>query len=134
MTPYGHPIVPLLIDLDAMQAPCRRPQHPKAVAYPGGLERARWHMQEGLQVFEKHLGIRPAGVWLSEGGVSRESLELLDEFDMRWSASGEGVWNNSRFLSKLPAQGEEGRRSLFCANKSTAARHACSSATTACPT
>jgi alpha-amylase/alpha-mannosidase (GH57 family) len=73
-------------------------------------------MHEGLQVFEKHLGIKPAGVWLSEGGVSRESLELLDEFDMRWSASGEGVWNNSRFLSKLPAQGEEGRRSLFCAN------------------
>jgi alpha-amylase/alpha-mannosidase (GH57 family) len=116
MTPYGHPIVPLLIDLDAMLGALPEAATPEGGRYPGGLERARWHMQEGLRVFEKHLGTKPDGVWLSEGGVSKESLELLDEFEMRWSASGEGVWNNSRFLSKLPAQGEEGRRSLFCAN------------------
>jgi alpha-amylase/alpha-mannosidase (GH57 family) len=117
MTPYGHPIVPLLIDIDAMQDAMPEAEKPSSGHYPGGLERARWHMQEGLRVFKRHLGSRPSGVWLSEGGVSKAALELLEEFDMRWSASGEGVWNNSRFLSKLPAQGEEGRQSLFCANK-----------------
>jgi len=116
MTPYGHPIVPLLIDIDAMQGALPEAVQPEGGLYPGGLERARWHMQEGLRVFKRHLGSKPDGVWLSEGGVSKASLKLLDEFDMRWSASGEGVWNNSRFLSKLPAQGDEGRRSLFCAN------------------
>lgn len=117
MTPYGHPIVPLLIDLDAMHGALPEAEGPEGKVYPGGLERARWHMEEGLRVFERHFGSRPKGVWLSEGGVSTPALRLLDEFGVRWSASGEGVWNNSRFLSKLPAQGEEARRSLFCANR-----------------
>jgi alpha-amylase/alpha-mannosidase (GH57 family) len=117
MTPYGHPIVPLLIDLEAMHCALPEAQGPSGKSYPGGLARARWHMQEGLRVFEEHLGCRPQGVWLSEGGVSNASLQLLDEFGIKWSASGEGVWNNSRFLSKLPAQGEEARRSLFCAHE-----------------
>ena len=114
MTPYGHPIVPLLIDLEAMHCSLPEAQGPTAAAYPGGLERARWHMHEGLRVFEHYLGCRPTGVWLSEGGVSTEALQLLDEFGFAWSASGEGVWHNSRFLSGLEANGEEARRSLFC--------------------
>ncbi|MCB1792542.1 MAG: glycoside hydrolase [Gammaproteobacteria bacterium] len=117
MTPYGHPIVPLLIDLDAMHCALPEAEGPKAKSYPGGLERARWHMREGLRVFEQFLGCKPQGVWLSEGGVSKEALQLLDEFGFRWSASGEGVWQNSRFLSGLEAHGEEARRSLFCANQ-----------------
>jgi alpha-amylase/alpha-mannosidase (GH57 family) len=116
MTPYGHPIVPLLIDLDSMHCSLPEAAGPNEPVYPGGLERARWHMQEGLRVFEHYLGCRPKGVWLSEGGVSEEALRLLDEFDIAWSASGEGVWNNSRFLSGLEANGEEARRSLFCAH------------------
>jgi len=116
MTPYGHPIVPLLIDIDSMHCSLPEAKGPDQDKYPGGLERARWHMQEGLRVFEHYLGCRPQGVWLSEGGVSAEALKLLDEFGITWSASGEGVWNNSRFLSGLEANGEEARRSLFCAN------------------
>ena len=114
MTPYGHPIVPLLIDIGAMHCSLPEAKGPEVGTYPGGLERARWHMREGLKVFERYLGRRPKGVWLSEGGVSDDALKLLDEFDIAWSASGEGVWNNSRFLSGLEAQGEEARRTLFC--------------------
>ena len=114
MTPYGHPIVPLLIDIDSMHCSLPEAAAPEGELYPGGLERARWHMQEGLRVFERFLGCRPQGVWLSEGGVSAEALKLLDEFDIAWTASGEGVWNNSRYLSGLETNGEEARRSLFC--------------------
>jgi alpha-amylase/alpha-mannosidase (GH57 family) len=116
MTPYGHPIVPLLIDLQSMHGALPEAEAPDGGSYPGGTARARWHMEEGLRVFKQHLGTTPEGVWLSEGGVSTEALKVLDEFGIRWSASGEGVWNNSRFLSRLPAQGDDGRRSLFCAN------------------
>ena len=116
MTPYGHPIVPLLIEIDSMHCSLPEAKGPERPSYPGGLERARWHMQEGLRVFEHYLGCRPKGVWLSEGGVSAEALQLLDEFGIAWSASGEGVWNNSRFLSGLETNGEEARRSLFCAH------------------
>jgi alpha-amylase/alpha-mannosidase (GH57 family) len=116
MTPYGHPIVPLLIEMETMHCALPESKGPTEKQYPGGLERARWHMQEGLRVFERYLGCRPKGIWLSEGGVSEDALKLLDEFGMAWSASGEGVWHNSRFLSGLEAHGEEARRSLFCAH------------------
>ena len=114
MTPYGHPIVPLLIDIGSMHCSLPESKGPQSQAYPGGLDRARWHMREALRVFERYLGCRPTGVWLSEGAVSTDALKLLDEFGIMWTASGEGVWNNSRFLSGLETHGEEARRSLFC--------------------
>jgi len=113
MTPYGHPIVPLLLDIESMHGAQPEAAGPTETEYPGGLERARWHMQEGLQVFEHYLHCRPTGVWLSEGGVSDAALRLLDEFGIRWTASGEGVWQNSLSKSGLESHGEEGRRSLF---------------------
>jgi alpha-amylase/alpha-mannosidase (GH57 family) len=116
MTPYGHPIVPLLIDIDSMACALPEAVGPEGDHYPDGLERARWHMRKGLDVFEQFLGRRPTGVWLSEGGVSEAALQLLDEFNIAWSASGEGVWNNSRFLSGLETEGKNARRSLFCAH------------------
>lgn len=117
MTPYGHPIVPLLLDLKSVNCALPEAHGPKSDTYPGGLERARWHMQEGIRVFEQYLGHRPTGVWLSEGAVSDAAVCLLDEFGIAWSASGEGVWHNSRFLSGLETHGEKARRSLFCAHK-----------------
>ncbi len=119
MTPFGHPIVPLLLDLDSMHGAMPETPGPSEACYPDGRERARWHMREGIRVFERYFGRRPNGVWLSEGGVSQAALQLLDEFDIGWSASGEGVWNNSRFLSGLEADGEAARRSLFSPHQVT---------------
>ncbi len=113
MTPFGHPIVPLLLDINSMRGAQPEAEGPAETDYPGGLERARWHMREGLRVFEQHLQCRPTGVWLSEGGVSEAALRMLDEFGIRWTASGEGVWRNSRTLSGLESHGEDARRSLF---------------------
>ena len=45
--------------------------------YPGGEERARWHIEEGIRVFERYFGFRPAGCWPSEGAVSEATLGLL---------------------------------------------------------
>ena len=42
MTPYGHPIVPLLIDIDSMHCSLPEAKGPEQDKYPGGLERARW--------------------------------------------------------------------------------------------
>lgn len=98
-TPYGHPIVPLLLDFDSMndaQPDAPRPQHE---SYPGGQERARWHMEKGLQVFAEHFGRQPKGIWLSEGAVSADAVGLLDEYGIQWTASGQGVWHNSCELS-----------------------------------
>ena len=115
MTPYGHPIIPLLYDIKAMQETQPHDPLPQHVQYPDGPERARWHMQHGLTVFEHYFGMRPKGVWLSEGGISRDAVALLDEFNIEWTASGEAVWCNSCDKSKGCIPHDNGTiRPLFC--------------------
>jgi len=113
MTPWGHPIVPLLNDFG--NANCALPEAPRpaAGAYPGGRERSRWHIQQGIELFERCFDRKPQGVWLSEGSISKDALELLDELDMQWTASGENVWRNSARLSRLPEQDITSKRGLF---------------------
>lgn len=94
-TPYGHPIVPLLLDFESAHAAMPDAPLPKHASYPGGLERARWHMRHGMQVFAEHFGRMPGGIWLSEGAVSSDAIALLDEFDIGWTATGQGVWSNT---------------------------------------
>ena len=113
MTPYGHPIVPLLNDFNNMRDAQPDAPAPHATAYPGGVERSRWHLQEGLAVFEHYFGRTPEGVWLSEGGVSHDALVLLDELNIRWTATGEGVWRNSLALSGTADAAFGSKQTLF---------------------
>ncbi len=95
MTPYAHPIVPLLIDFHAMD--CAQPNDPKPHynAYLGGDERVDEHFARGEALFQKHFGLSPTGIWLSEGGISPEAIEKLEQYQYRWTASGQKVWANS---------------------------------------
>ena len=95
MSPYGHPILPLLLDLDSAKEAMPDAHMPALSRYPGGRERARWHLEAGRKVFEQHLGVSPTGCWPSEGGVSRATLELLAECGFRWTATGGSVLHNS---------------------------------------
>jgi alpha-amylase/alpha-mannosidase (GH57 family) len=113
MTPYGHPIVPLLNDFANMRDALPDAPAPAASGYPGGHERARWHLRHGMAVFERYFGRKPAGVWLSEGGVSADALALLDELGVQWTATGEGVWRNSCAKSGCPDADTQTKRALF---------------------
>ncbi|TXH71777.1 MAG: glycoside hydrolase [Thiothrix sp.] len=113
MTPYMHPIIPLLQDFTNMRCALPDAPAPQASHYPEGQARARWHMQRGLECFEHYFGRRPQGVWLSEGGVSASAVALLDEFGIRWTASGEGVWRSSSHLSGYTGEAIESKRDLF---------------------
>lgn len=95
VTPYGHPIVPLLIDINSAREAMPDAPLPKSGPYPGGYERARWHVERALEVFERHFGYRPVGCWPSEGSVSEDTLRLLESYGLRWAASGESVLRNS---------------------------------------
>jgi len=91
MSPYGHPILPLLIDFGAARESIPTATLPRAAAYPGGEERAAWHMQEGLRVFKRAFGREPAGCWPSEGAISARALQLVEKHGMRWAASSGNV-------------------------------------------
>ena len=113
MTPYGHPIIPLLNNMDNMR--CAQPEAPlpDSESYPGGVERSRWHIQRGLDCFEQHFGLRPKGIWLSEGAISEDAIALTEEFGFKWTASGEGVWRNSMNISEHDSEKVHSKRALF---------------------
>ena len=95
VTPYAHPIVPLLLDLNSAREAMpdvALPEHPE---YPGGRERVHWHIKKGLDIFKNHFGFKPVGCWPSEGAVSNETLEILSEYGFKWVATGGSVLNNS---------------------------------------
>jgi alpha-amylase/alpha-mannosidase (GH57 family) len=99
ITPYGHPIVPLLLDFQSAREAVPSMLLPQHANYAGGAERAQWHVDEGLRVFMRAFGVRPAGCWPSEGAISRGTLELLDRSGFKWAASSTNVLRGSLSLS-----------------------------------
>ncbi len=89
VTPYFHPILPLLCDtqlareaMPRVTLPQERFRHP---------EDARAQICQGLDYFEEVFGIKPKGMWPSEGSVSDEVLRLISECGLEWVATDEEV-------------------------------------------
>jgi alpha-amylase/alpha-mannosidase (GH57 family) len=95
VTPYAHPIVPLMLNIETAREAMPDVALPEFEQYPGGEQRARWHIREGLTVFEQYFRRKPSGCWPAEGSVSQPTLALLEEYGFRWAASGETVLRNS---------------------------------------
>src|ERR1041385_6839344 len=88
-SPYYHPILPLVCDTDisavshnGLPLPEQRFHHP---------EDAREQIVRGMDLHEKVFGVRPKGMWPSEGSVSDEVLKLAHESGLQWLATDEGV-------------------------------------------
>ncbi|MFQ5469446.1 MAG: glycoside hydrolase [Gammaproteobacteria bacterium] len=95
MTPYAHPMLPLLLDFNSAREAMPDVALPESSGYSGGRERVQWHFREGIKSFEHHFGVKPKGCWPSEGGVCEEVIEILDEYGFSWVATGETVLHNS---------------------------------------
>ncbi len=112
MTPYAHPILPLLIDLKCAEQAMPGVELPESDQYPGGMERSRWHMEKGLAVFKQTFGFMPAGCWPSEGAISAETIELIDEVGIKWLASGETVLRKSLEKASSDEHAAEGNECI----------------------
>jgi alpha-amylase/alpha-mannosidase (GH57 family) len=101
VTPYAHPIVPLLLDLGCAREAMPNVALPELKQYPDGAARARWHLDRAVATFRQHFGFEPKGCWPSEGAVSEATIRLLGEYGFRWVASGESVLRNSLTASHI---------------------------------
>ncbi|HFD12245.1 MAG TPA: glycoside hydrolase, partial [Crenotrichaceae bacterium] len=101
MTPYAHPIMPLLLDIHSAREAMPDAPLPQLNQYPGGEERVRWHIEKGLETFQRVFGCRPVGCWPSEGAVSDATVKILDDSGFRWAASGQNVLSNSLSAANL---------------------------------
>lgn len=105
VTPFGHPILPLLLDFKSARDAVPDMPLPAESAYPGGNERVRQHLAEAIAQFEKTFGMRPRGCWPSEGAVSGAALGAIADAGFSWAATGELVLRHSLTRLKLaPAQ------------------------------
>ncbi len=84
-TPFYHPILPLLLDVNAAE----NLKKPKVFA--DFKDDAVLQVKSAIELFEKEFGKKPSGMWPAEGGVSQKTVELFNEFDIKWIATDESV-------------------------------------------
>jgi alpha-amylase/alpha-mannosidase (GH57 family) len=94
---FYHPILPLVCDTNmgavsspGLPLPQSRFHHP---------EDAREQLQRGLDLHQQVFGVRPQGVWPSEGSVSEEVLAIAQSLGVKWMATDEGVLGRSLGVS-----------------------------------
>ena len=92
-TPYYHPILPLLCDTNVgaqsapgLSLPTRHFRRP---------EDASVQIQRALDSHQALFGVRPKGLWPSEGSVSEEAVMLAARQGIEWMATDEGVLGRS---------------------------------------
>ena len=92
-SPFYHPILPLVCDTNigavshaGLPLPGQRFCHP---------EDAREQIKRGLDLHEQVFGVRPRGMWPSEGSVSNQALGIAYELGLNWVATDEGVLGRS---------------------------------------
>ena len=96
-SPFYHPILPLICDSNAgaesspgLPLPQNRFRHP---------EDARDQIVRGLDLHQQVFGIRPVGLWPSEGSVSEEAIQIAQSAGIQWMATDEGVLGRSTGVS-----------------------------------
>jgi len=96
-SPYYHPILPLLCDsesaleavpsLEVPRPPFRRPTD------------AAEQVRSAVTRHEAVFGVRPRGIWPSEGSLSEEAIDILGAHGISWAASDEGILASALALS-----------------------------------
>jgi len=99
VTPFYHPILPLLCDTNSalqsapnMQLPAMRFTH---------REDAAKQIFDAVECYERNFGHKPKGMWPSEGSVSNDAIDLMSQNGIKWVATDEAVlFNSSKHLER----------------------------------
>lgn len=95
-SPFYHPILPLLIDMNVAKESCQEMHIPKVKENLSNFAYDQVDLAVGS--YRSTFGKTPKGVWSSEGSLSMETLKLFGEFNFLWTATDEDILFNS--LSK----------------------------------
>jgi alpha-amylase/alpha-mannosidase (GH57 family) len=88
VTPFYHPILPLLCDSNIASVSHPGVSLPRRFHYPGD---ARHQIETARAYALDKFGYTPAGMWPSEGSVSDAALALAADCGVKWMATDNGV-------------------------------------------
>jgi len=93
VTPFYHPILPLLCDTDIAKKsnpgiilPTNRFSHPEDAAY---------QINSAIEYYAHHFDRKPRGMWPSEGSVSPDIIPIIAEAGIEWIATDEEILASS---------------------------------------
>jgi alpha-amylase/alpha-mannosidase (GH57 family) len=92
VSPYYHPILPLLVDVQHARRSDPSLPADLSFAYP---QDATLQVRRAVEDFTRRFGRPPKGLWPSEGSVSPEVAEIVAAEGLRWLVSDVGVLRRS---------------------------------------
>lgn len=87
-TPFYHPILPLLVDIDHATLDKEGTVLPERFVWP---EDADAHVRLAVDDYTVRFGRPPAGMWPAEGAVGQHVISLFARHGIHWIASDQGV-------------------------------------------
>ncbi|MBI4684708.1 MAG: alpha-amylase/alpha-mannosidase [Nitrospirae bacterium] len=103
ISPFYHPILPLLWDTDSSRIAMPAVRLPKKrFSYPSDATR---QIREAIDYFDRTFGQRPEGMWPSEGSVSEDVLRAVHAEGIKWVATDEEILARSLNTALRDASG-----------------------------
>lgn len=88
-TPYNHPILPLLVDMENVvraNPDTKMPDNPLSLK-----EDAVEQVRRAVILYKETFGEIPLGFWPAEGAVDEESVEIYKSLGIKWIATDEAI-------------------------------------------
>jgi alpha-amylase/alpha-mannosidase (GH57 family) len=104
MTPYAHPILPLLYATDLAEEGMPDAELPERFSYP---QDAIAQVERGVERYREIFGQEPRGMWPAEGAVAQEIVKMVSDAGLTWMASGEQVLAKSLGIDGLTRDSQE---------------------------
>jgi alpha-amylase/alpha-mannosidase (GH57 family) len=92
MTPYTHPILPLIYDSDLAKICMPGALLPARFSYPSD---AAAQVKKGAVFYKARFGKDPAGMWPGEGAVAQEIVDIVADEGLKWMATDEEILEKS---------------------------------------
>ena len=105
MTPFAHPILPLLVDTDLALRATPELTLP-AVPFRWGQD-AVAQVERGVALYTELFGQAPRGMWPSEGSVAQEMVGMVGANGLQWMAGSEGVLAHTLGMDAFTRDGNE---------------------------
>lgn len=92
MTPFAHPILPLLVDSSLAAIALPDAELPSRFVYG---QDAVAQVKKGVEFYQEHFGTDPRGMWPAEGSVAEEVISMISNAGIEWIATDEDVLERS---------------------------------------